>query len=112
MERSYIEAGGTRKPAAEIWKDGFNGESLAAQVVARYKAQLGRAMAQVVNILDPDVIVLGGGVSNAPGLAEEASSLIRPYLFNDESLTCVRRHALGDSAGVLGANTWLGPAGF
>jgi fructokinase len=107
LERSHVEAGGPHLGAAEIWERARRGESPAGEVVASYKAHFGQAMAQVVNILDPDVIVLGGGISKAPGLAEEADSLIRPHLFNDEILTRIRRHALGDSAGVLGA-AWLG----
>jgi fructokinase len=107
LEREYRNAGGPTLPAAGIWARAGSGEELASGVVAAYKERFGRALAQVVNILDPDVIVLGGGVSNAPGLAEEAPDLIRPHLFNDEILTRVRRHALGDSAGVLGA-AWLG----
>ena len=107
LENDYKGAGGSALPAAEIWARAGSGETLALRIVASYKERFGRALAQVVNILDPDVIVLGGGVSNAPGLAEEAPALIRPYLFNDEILTEVRRHALGDSAGVLGA-AWLG----
>lgn len=107
MEREYVDAGGQPRSAAEIWARAESGEMLARQSARSYKERFGRALAQVVNILDPDMIVLGGGVSNAPGLAEEAPTLIRPYLFNDEILTRVRRHALGDSAGVLGA-AWLG----
>jgi fructokinase len=107
LETAHAAAGGAALRAEEIWARAGRGESPAAGVVALYKSRFGRAMAQVVNILDPDVIVLGGGVSNAPGLAEEAPSLIRPFLFNDEILTRIRRHELGDSAGVLGA-AWLG----
>jgi fructokinase len=107
LEREYAGAGGAGLPAAEIWTRAGAGEELASRIVASYKTRFGRALAQVVNVLDPDRIVLGGGVSNAPGLAEEAPALIRPYLFNDEILTRVCRHELGDSAGVLGA-AWLG----
>jgi fructokinase len=107
MEREYADANGPESSAAEIWARAEQGEPLAARTVASYKARFGRALAQVVNILDPDVIVLGGGVSNAQGLAEEAPALIRPFLFNDEIRTRIRRHELGDSAGVLGA-AWLG----
>jgi fructokinase len=109
ITRAYVVAGGEARPAAEIWASavGLSPDPRARAVVATYKSRFGYALAQVINVLDPDVIVLGGGVSNSPGLAEEAGELIRPHLFNDEVLTVVRRHILGDSAGVLGA-AWLG----
>jgi fructokinase len=107
LSRSYAMCGEEEIPAEEIWSRAEAGEPIAGEVVQHYKDNFGRALAQVVNILDPDVIVLGGGVSNAPRLAEEATTLMRPHLFNDEVLTRVSRHRLGDSAGVLGA-AWLG----
>ncbi len=109
LTNAYRKAGGEPARAEEIWERAGKGDSPAREVVIRYKELFGQAMAQVINILDPDLIVLGGGVSNAPGLAEEAAELIAPHLFNDEVLTKVRRHWLGDSAGVLGA-AWLGGA--
>jgi fructokinase len=108
LARAYAGAGGGNLHGEEIWARGQDGDDpIARGVVADYKSHFGRALAQVINILDPTVVVLGGGVSNAPGLAEEAPALLRPHLFNDEILTVIRRHELGDSAGVLGA-AWLG----
>ncbi|MBD3162049.1 MAG: ROK family protein, partial [Candidatus Eisenbacteria bacterium] len=107
LAAAYVREGGGRLAAEEIWTRAVGGDRLALQVTDRYKRRFGRAMAQVINILDPDRIVLGGGVSNAPGLAEEAADRIRPFLFNDEVRTRIVRHRLGDSAGVLGA-AWLG----
>jgi fructokinase len=57
-------------------------------------------------VLDPDVIVLGGGVSNVPGLAEAASAALPPHVFSDSVATRVVRNAHGDSSGVRGA-AWL-----
>ncbi len=112
LVRSYEALGGTRRTAAEIWARGKGSadDPLARRAVEEYLARFGAALAQVINLLDPDAIVLGGGVSNSPGLAEEAPPRIRPHVFNDETLTIVRRHELGDSAGVLGA-AWLGGGG-
>lgn len=108
LKRSYMKAGGTELAGEEIWERAVSDTDVRALgVVTSYKSSFGRALATVVNILDPSVIVLGGGVSNAPGLAEEASRLVRPHLFNDEIRTRIVRHELGDSAGVLGA-AWLG----
>jgi fructokinase len=107
VARSYEEQSGTVCDASEVWGRAQQGEEAARRVTERYKERLGFALAQVVNVLDPDVIVLGGGVSNAPALAEEILPRLRPHLFNDEIETRILRHELGDSAGVLGAS-WLG----
>ena len=85
------------------------GDADAAATLARHRERLGRAFAAVVNLLDPDVIVLGGGVSNLDGLAEALPAAIAPHVFSDSWTTPVRRHALGDSAGAIGA-AWLWPA--
>lgn len=107
MERTYREVCGESIRAEEIWVRAAAGDATAAAAVESYRADFGFALAQVVNLLDPEVVVLGGGVSKAPGLAEDAADLMRPHMFNDEVRTVVRRHLLGDSAGVLGA-AWLG----
>jgi predicted NBD/HSP70 family sugar kinase len=60
----------------------------------------------VINVLDPDVIVLGGGMSNARRLYAEVPRLWRRYVFSDEVATRLERHAHGDSSGVRGA-AWL-----
>jgi fructokinase len=62
----------------------------------------------ITNILDPDVIVLGGGLSNLPGLAEALPGLMRRYIFSDTCEPIVRRNRHGDSSGVRGA-AWLWP---
>ncbi len=107
LSREYAAMGGADIPCEEIWARAAAGETIGREAIEAYRARFGFALSQVVNLLDPDVIVLGGGVSKAPGLAEDAAALMRPHLFNDEVRTAVRRHALGDSAGVLGA-AWLG----
>jgi fructokinase len=63
----------------------------------------GRAIATIINVLDPDTIVLGGGVSNLEVLVERGADAVGRWIFNDEVRTKIVRHALGDSAGVLGA---------
>lgn len=81
----------------------------ATQEMRRYSDRLARALAQVVNIADPEVIVLGGGVSNADGLSEAVEAALPQYVFADEVKTRVRRNRYGDSSGVRGA-AWLWPA--
>jgi fructokinase len=72
----------------------------------RYEERLARSLAGVINILDPDVIVLGGGISNIESLYTRVPELWRPYVFSDEVRTRLVRPAHGDSSGVRGA-AWL-----
>jgi fructokinase len=76
---------------------------------ARYLDRLGRALSHVVNLIDPDVIVLGGGMSNVARLYAELPAAIRPHVFSDEFTTPVVPARHGDSSGVRGA-AWLWPA--
>jgi fructokinase len=69
----------------------------------RYIDRLGRALATIVNVLDPHVIVLGGGMSNAPGLAERVCAPLAAYAFTDVLAVRVVRALHGDSSGVRGA---------
>lgn len=84
------------------------GDDKAKKTLALHRDRLARALAGAVNILDPDVIVLGGGLSNLDGLAEGLPDAMRPAIFSDHFATPIRRHTLGDSAGVIGA-AWLWP---
>jgi fructokinase len=92
----------------------FTGESLSAEdIVARrgeslgrYEARLARALASVINVLDPDVIVLGGGMSNVERLYTEVPRLWSKHVFSDHVATRLARNAHGDSSGVRGA-AWL-----
>lgn len=95
--------------AAAIAARAAAGDPAARATLARHLDRLGRALAAVVNLLDPEVILLGGGLSNLAGLAEDLPGAIRPHVFSDCFRTLVRRPALGDSAGVIGA-AWLADA--
>jgi fructokinase len=75
----------------------------AAAAIDSLLESFGRAVANVVDILDPSVIVLGGGVSNLELLLTEGIPRVAAAVFNDELLTPIVKHAIGDSAGVLGA---------
>jgi fructokinase len=74
--------------------------------MARYQERLARSLASVINMLDPEVIVLGGGVSNIESLYTEVPRLWGRYVFSDHVATRLARHAHGDSSGVRGA-AWL-----
>jgi len=80
--------------------------STEGQSLARYIERLARALAGVINILDPDVIVLGGGMSNVERLYAEVPRLWTRYVFSDHVATRLARNAHGDSSGVRGA-AWL-----
>jgi fructokinase len=79
---------------------------LDGEAVDRYIERLARALASVVNVLDPDVIVLGGGLSNIDRLYTDAPRLWTRYVFSDHVATRLARHLHGDSSGVRGA-AWL-----
>ncbi len=74
--------------------------------ISRYEVRLARALAGVINLLDPDVIVLGGGVSNVERLVETVPALWQAHVFSDHVATRLARNVHGDSSGVRGA-AWL-----
>ena len=74
--------------------------------LARYEDRLARALAGVINVLDPDIIVLGGGVSNIDRLYTSVPGLWRAHVFSDHVATRLERPVHGDSSGVRGA-AWL-----
>ncbi len=84
------------------------GEARAAEALARHVDRVARGLAHVVNILDPDAIVLGGGVSNMEHLYTDLPALVRRHVFSDFVNTPILRNKHGDSSGVRGA-AWLWP---
>ncbi|KAB1075367.1 ROK family protein [Methylobacterium planeticum] len=83
-----------------------SGDPDAQATLALYVERLGRALAHVVNILDPDVIVIGGGLSRVPELLEALPGATAPHVFSDAFDTPIRASAHGDASGVRGA-AWL-----
>ena len=92
--------------APQIVARAANGDAQCEAALARYEERLARALASVVNVLDPDVIVLGGGLSNVDRLYANVTRLWLPYVFSDLVSTRLVRHVHGDSSGVRGA-AWL-----
>ncbi len=84
------------------------GDAAARAALARHADQLARGLAVVVNILDPDAIVLGGGLSNMDHLYADVPPLLRRHALADEARTPILRNRHGDSSGVRGA-AWLWP---
>jgi len=109
MEADHLRSTGQSCSSPEIVARAQSGCERALVTLDRYAERLGRALAVVVNILDPDVIVLGGGMSNLPDLPERARRAMVPHLFTDQPDVLVRRNVHGDSSGVRGA-AWLGAA--
>ena len=89
--------------AAAIVARANQGETLACQALERYLDRFGRALSVVINILDPDVVVLGGGMSNIDALYTAGAKHVRHHVFNDELRTQIVRNRHGDSSGVRGA---------
>lgn len=104
LERFYRERGGGAVRLPEIVRRGDAGERLAVETLARLRDKFGEALAAVLNVVDPDAVVIGGGVGNLDILyTEETREAVRRHLFNPELRTRILRPALGDSAGVFGA---------
>jgi fructokinase len=103
LENRYAEKYGVRRPLKEIERDYFAGEPQAVEFMTWFFDRFGRALANLIDILDPDIVVIGGGVSNFKALYTEGVAQVRKYVFTDELETPIVKHQLGDSAGVLGA---------
>jgi fructokinase len=109
LARDYQAASGERLAGEEIILRGRAGEAQAQEAFQRYVDRLGRGLAVICDILDPDVIVLGGGLSNVAELYPAVGPAIARHIFSDSFTTPVRAAAHGDSSGVRGA-AWLWPA--
>jgi fructokinase len=109
LAADYRRASGGSVEATEIAERAAQGDVAARGAVLRYEDRLTRALASVINVLDPDVIVLGGGMSNLPGLCEAVPRRWGTYVFSDRVDTRLARARHGDSSGVRGA-AWLWPA--
>ena len=110
FESDYTRRSGERLGSQEIVGAAAAGNVHAVRTLGRYVDRLARALAAVVNVLDPETIVLGGGMSNLPDLAAGVTALLPRYVFSDTVVTRVAVNVHGDSSGVRGA-AWLWPAG-
>jgi fructokinase len=102
VESDYERRAGARVPLAEIARRREEDPHARAAIDELLEA-FGRGLANVIDILDPAAVVLGGGVSNLDILYTEGVARVARYVFNDELLTPIVKNELGDSAGVLGA---------
>jgi fructokinase len=104
----YKNVTGRARTTREIVADFAAGDQAAAETVERFEDRLARGLSNVINILDPDVIVVGGGVSRMEHIYEALPKLLPKYVFGGEASTPVVQAKYGDSSGVRGA-AWLWP---
>ena len=91
----------------QLFSRAEDGDKTAETVVERYLSNLAKALAQVINIVDPDVVVLGGGISNASCIYKKIPTMMTPWVFSDFFETPIVQNRHGDSSGILGAaNLW------
>jgi fructokinase len=106
LARDFSQTSGRHLSAPEIDQAAAAGDHAAEQAMRRYEDRLARALAAVINILDPEVIVLGGGLSNLTRLYRAVPLLWAAYVFSDAVTTRLVPPAHGDASGVRGA-AWL-----
>lgn len=106
LVRAYQSSGGEPLPAGAIGRFALAGDAAASTAIADYQDRLARALAHVINVLDPQVIVLGGGLSNLDALYPDLEKRAATFCFSDVCATSIVRPKRGDSSGVRGA-AWL-----
>jgi fructokinase len=108
LVRTYasLDGGSPSLEASDIAAQADAGDARASQTLALYEGRLARALASIINVLDPDIIVLGGGLSNIARLYTNVPALWNPFVFSDTADTPLIAALHGDSSGVRGA-AWL-----
>jgi fructokinase len=103
LRRDFTAATGRTRTGEEIIAAARNGDSAAVAALDRYISRLGRALAVIGNIVDPDAIVLGGGMSNVAEIYDGLPQVVRHYIFSDVWEAKIAPARWGDSSGVRGA---------
>lgn len=106
MARDHFEHTGDKLSAEQIVQQSEQGNEAAEHTLLRYEDRMARSLSHVINILDPDVIVLGGGMSNIQRLYTNVPAIWGQYVFSDKVFTRLVAPQYGDSSGVRGA-AWL-----
>jgi len=106
MAADHLQVSGNKLTAPEIVQLAEQGDSSCEQTLQRYEDRMARATASVINIIDPDAIILGGGMSNIKRLYHNVPELWKKYIFSDRIDTRLLPPVYGDSSGVRGA-AWL-----
>ena len=103
LEKRYTKQFSEKLVLSEIVSRYRKGDGRATKFMKEFFIHFGRSVANLINILDPDVIVLGGGVSNIKEIYTEGIEEVRRQVFSDSLETPIVKNKLGDSAGVIGA---------
>ena len=103
LQRRYEALYGVKKTFFEIEQDYHRGDAKAVELIQEFFRRFGRAMANLIDVLDPDIVVLGGGVSKFDAVYTLGVAEVARYVFNDTLETPIVKHQIGDSAGVIGA---------
>jgi predicted NBD/HSP70 family sugar kinase len=113
---TFLSGPGLARTHEELWNEtatalelGARQDGTAAKTHELYSVMLARSLGQIINVIDPDVIVLGGGVSNIAGLYEQVPRIWTHYVFSGRVSTRLAQARFGDASGVRGA-AWLWPA--
>jgi fructokinase len=110
LEADHARVTGERLTAEEIAARAGRGEAAARATLDRHAGRLARGLAHVINIFDPDLIVLGGGLSKLAHLYAAVPALAAPYVFADPARVVIKPPVWGDAGGVRGAAwLWGGP---
>ena len=108
LEGEYARLAGVSRGLSEI-AAGTTTDEVAGQIIDRFHDRLAESLVTVIDLLDPDAIVIGGGVSNLDSIYEVVPGLLQPRVFGGVCETPIVRNQHGDSSGVRGA-AWLWPA--
>lgn len=103
LEKRYLKENGEALPLKEIVARYRGGDERASAFMELFFCHFGRAMANLINVLDPDIVVLGGGLSHIDELYVQGVRAVQACVFSDSLETPIVRNQLGDSAGVIGA---------
>jgi len=110
LTQTYLERTGDELDAVELSRLHENGDQSASDCIQIYCQQLACCLATVVNVIDPDMIVLGGGLSNIAELYRRVPTMMKDYVFTDEMLTELSAPSFGDASGARGAACLWSPA--
>ncbi len=103
MAADHFRVNRVKLEATDISKNAGNGDLAALDTLNRFISRLARSLAVMVNIIDPDAIILGGGLSNIDLIYQQLPEIMRPYIFADHFKPHILRPAFGDASGVRGA---------
>lgn len=106
LAAEYERLSGRKCATPQIDQAAAAGDAAAQETMERYFDRFARALAHVINMLDPDAIVIGGGLSNIDAIYSRVPPLMKPYVFTDVCVTPILKNKHGDSSGVRGA-AWL-----